>query len=130
MRRRTLTRTAPVAPRHAQRGISLFGLLFWAIVIGFVGYLAVVVFPTVNEYFTIQRAVDKIAAEAPTTVPEVRAAFERQRAIEYSISSISANDLEITKENDRLVIGFAYEKEIPIVGPVYLLLKYQGRSGQ
>lgn len=130
MTRRTPPRTAPVALRRAQRGVSLFGLLFWAIVVGFIGYLAVVVFPTVNEYFTIQRAVDKIAAEAPTTVPEVRAAFERQRAIEYSISSISANDLEITKENDRLVIGFAYEKEIPIVGPVFLLLKYQGRSGQ
>ncbi len=120
----------PRPPRRAQRGISLFGLLFWAIVIGFVGYIAVVVFPTVNEYFTIKRAVDKIAAEAPATVPEVRAAFERQRAIEYAISSISGNDLEVTKENDRLVIGFAYEKEIPIVGPVYLLLKYEGRSGQ
>lgn len=120
----------PRPPRRAQRGISLFGLLFWAIVIGFVGYVAVVVFPTVNEYFTIKRAVDKIAAEAPATVPEVRAAFERQRAIEYAISSISGNDLEVTKENDRLVIGFAYEKEIPIVGPVYLLLKYEGRSGQ
>ena len=120
----------PRPPRRAQRGISLFGLLFWAIAIGFVGYIAVVVFPTVNEYFTIKRAVDKIAAEAPATVPEVRAAFERQRAIEYAISSISGNDLEVTKENDRLVIGFAYEKEIPFVGPVYLLLKYEGRSGQ
>lgn len=120
----------PRALRRAQRGISLFGLLAWAIVVGFFGYIAVVVFPTVNEYFTIKRAVDKIAAESPATVPEVRAAFERQRAIEYAISSISGNDLEVTKENDRLVIGFAYEKEIPIVGPVHLLLKYQGRSGQ
>lgn len=120
----------PRPPRRAQRGISLFGLLFWAIVIGFVGYIAVVVFPTVNEYFTIKRAVDKIAAEAPATVPEVRSAFERQRAIEYSISSISGQDLDITKENDRLVISFAYEKEIPIAGPVYLLLKYEGSSRQ
>jgi hypothetical protein len=117
-----------MSPRRGQRGVSLFGLLFWAIVIGFLGYLAVVVFPTVNEYFTIKRAVDKIAAEAPATVPEVRSAFERQRAIEYSIASVSGNDLDITKENDRLVIRFAYEKEIPIVGPVYLLLKYEGRS--
>jgi hypothetical protein len=126
-----MTRPRPPRPlRRAQRGISLFGLLFWAIAIGFVGYIAVVVFPTVNEYFTIKRAVDKIAAEAPATVPEVRSAFERQRAIEYSISSISGQDLDITKENDRLVIRFAYEKEIPIVGPVYLLLKYQGSSAQ
>ena len=74
--------------RRAQRGISLFGLLFWAIVVGFVAYIGIVVFPTVNEYLTIKRTIDKIAAESPSTVAEVRAAFERQKAIEYSISSI------------------------------------------
>lgn len=118
----------PSLSRRRQRGISLFGLMFWAIVIGFFGYVAVVVLPTVNEYLTIKRTVDKIAAESPGTVAEVRAAFERQKQIEYSISSITAKDLEITKENDRVVIAFAYDKEIALVGPVYLLLKYEGRS--
>ena len=118
----------PSLSRRRQRGVSLFGLMFWAILIGFFGYVAVVVFPTVNEYLTIKRTVEKIAAESPGTVAEVRAAFERQKQIEYSISSITAKDLEITKENDRVVISFAYDKEIALVGPVYLLLKYQGRS--
>lgn len=113
---------------RAQRGVSLIGLLFWAIVIGFLGYLAVRVLPTLNEYLTVQRAVDRVAAESPPTVGEVRKAFDRQKDIEYSISSISGKDLEITKENDRIVIRFAYEKEIPIVEPVYLLMKYKGRS--
>jgi hypothetical protein len=113
---------------RAQRGMSLIGLLFWAILVGFVGYLAVRVLPTVNEYLTIQRAVDRVAAESPPTVGEVRKAFERQKEIEYSISSISGQDLEVTKENDRLVIRFAYDKEIPIIEPVYLLMKYKGRS--
>ena len=117
-----------LSPRRAQRGLSLFGLMFWAIVIGFFGYVAVVVFPTVNEYLTIQRTVDKVAAESPSTVAEARAAFDRQRIIEYSISSITARDLEITKENDRVVLAFAYDKEIALVGPVYLLIKYEGRS--
>ena len=118
----------PSLSRRRQRGISLFGLMFWAIVIGFFGYVAVVVLPTVNEYLTIKRTVDKIAAESPGTVAEVRVAFERQKPIEYSISSITAKDLEITKENDRVVIAFAYDKEIALVGPLYLLLKYEGRS--
>ena len=55
-------------------------------------------------------------------------AFERQKEIEYAIQSIPAKDLEITKENDRVVIAFAYQKEVPIAGPVYILLKYNGRS--
>jgi len=123
MMRRT-KRSGPLT----QRGMSLIGLLAWAIIIGFVGYLAVRVLPTLNEYATIQRAVDRIAADSPPTVAEVRRAFEKQKDIEYSISSISASDLSITKENERLVIRFAYDKEIPIVEPVYLLVKYSGRS--
>jgi hypothetical protein len=86
------------------------------------------VFPTVNEYLTIKRTVEKVAASSPATVAEVRAAFERQKDIEYSISSISGKDLEVTKENDKVVIAFAYDKEIPLYGPVYLLIKYEGRS--
>ena len=54
--------------RRAQRGLSLIGLLAWAIIIGFIGYLGVRVLPTVNEFLTIQRAVNRVAAEAPPTV--------------------------------------------------------------
>ena len=113
---------------RAQRGMSLIGLMAWAIIIGFIGYVAVRVLPTLNEYLTVQRAVDRVASDAPTTVGEVRRAFDKQKDIEYSIGSISGKDLEVTKENDKLVIRFAYDKEIPIVEPVYLLLKYKGRS--
>ena len=120
---------SPGAGRRArQRGLTLFGLMFWAVLIGFVGYLAVRILPTLNEFFTIQRAVDKIAASSPATVVEARAAFDRQRDVEYSISAISGRDLQVTKENDRVVIRFAYNKEVPVAGPVYVLIKYEGRS--
>ena len=109
-----------------QHGVTLLGLLMWAIAIGFVALLAMRVLPTMNEYFTIQKAVNKIAQEGATTVPEIRAAFERTKDIEYSITSISGKDLKITKENDKVVIGFAYNKEVEIMSPVYLLIKYKG----
>jgi hypothetical protein len=124
----------PTPPRSAgpararQRGVSLFGLMFWAIVIGFIGYVLVRALPTVNEYLTIQRAIDKIVASSPTTVAEVRQAFDKQKEIEYSIVSITSRDLDITKVNDKIVISFAYNKELPVMGPVYILLKYEGRS--
>ncbi len=111
-----------------QRGITLFGLIFWAIVIGFLGYVLIRTLPTVSEYLTIQRSITKIAEAAPQTVAETRQAFDRQKEVEYSITAISGKDLNVTKENDRVVIAFAYDKEIPIYGPVYLLIKYEGRS--
>ena len=113
---------------RGQRGISLLGLLFWAILIGMLALVALRVLPTVNEYLTIQRTVNKIADQGLGTVPEIRAAFERQKDIEYSISTISGKDLKITKENENIVIRFAYEKEIELVSPVYLLIKYEGHS--
>jgi len=122
------TTTEPRSPRAAQRGVTLFGLMFWAIIVGFLALIGMRVLPTLNEYFTIQRAVKKIAAESPSTVPEVRNAFQKQKDIEYSISSIGPKDLVITKDNDKVVIQFAYDKEIEIVKPVYILIKYEGSS--
>jgi hypothetical protein len=116
------------AARARQRGMTLFGLLFWAIVVGFVALVTMRVLPTMNEYFTIQKAVNQIAHEGATTVPEIRIAFDKQKEIEYSIQAISGKDLNITKENDKVVISFAYDKEIELMKPVYLLIKYEGRS--
>ena len=114
--------------RARQRGVTLFGLMFWALLIGFGAYLVVRILPTVNEYATIQRAVDKIAAAQPPTVAEVRQQFDKQKELEYSISEVTGKDLVVTKENDRVVISFAYNKEVPIYGPVFVLIKYEGRS--
>jgi FAD/FMN-containing dehydrogenase len=118
----------PIPTLRSQRGVSLLGLLLWAVLIGIVTLVALRVLPTVNEYFTIQKAVDKVATAGLSTVPEIRKFFDRQRDIEYSITSIEGKDLKITKEEDKVVISFAYDKEIELMSPVYLLIKYEGRS--
>ena len=115
-------------PARAERGITMIGLLLWAIVVAFVALIIVRVLPTINEYSTIVRAVQKIAKEAPATVAQAREAFERQKEIEYSISSITGKDLQVSKENDKVVIRFAYDKEVEIYEPVFLLIKYRGEG--
>jgi uncharacterized membrane protein YhiD involved in acid resistance len=116
-----------VRSKRGQRGVTLFGLMFWGIVVGFFALVGMRVLPTLNEYFTIKRTINKITSEG-STVPEIRAAFERQKQIEYSISSISGKDLSITKENDKIVVSFAYDKEVELMKPVYILIKFEGRS--
>ncbi|MDP1690450.1 MAG: DUF4845 domain-containing protein [Burkholderiaceae bacterium] len=113
---------------RAERGITLIGLLLWAIVVAFVALMIVRVLPTVNEYSTILRAVQNIAKATPSTVAEARGAFEKQKEIEYSISSIGGKDLQVTKENDKVVIRFAYDKEVELFEPVFLLIKYRGEG--
>ena len=111
-----------------QRGISLFGLLFWAVLLAFVGVVAAKTFPTVLEYYTVKRVIHKIALDNPGTVPAVRAEFDKAKQVEYSLNSISSADLVVTKDNDKLVISFAYDRQIDLFGPVFLLIKYEGNS--
>jgi hypothetical protein len=120
--------TVELRGMRRQRGVTLFGLLFWAIVVGFLALIGMRVLPTLNEYFTIQKAVNKVAVEGGSTVPEIRAAFDKQREVEYSIQAVTGKDLNITKENDKIVVSFAYDKEIELFAPVYILIKYEGHS--
>ncbi|WP_293994972.1 DUF4845 domain-containing protein [Sphaerotilus sp.] len=119
---------AAAARPATQRGVTLLGLVFWAVLLSMGALVAMRVLPTINEFATIKRVVSKIAIEGGGTVPEIRAAFERAKSIEYSIQSISGKDLDVTKDNDRIVVAFAYDKEIELFGPVSLLIKYRGRS--
>lgn len=117
---------ATTGRRSRQGGISFFGLIFVLAVLGGLGLLAAQAFPTVVEFQAIQKAVQKAANEGSTPL-EIRGIFDRAAQID-DIKSISGKDLEVTKENDRVVVKFAYNREIHMAGPAHLLLKYTGQS--
>lgn len=109
----------------SQRGISFIGLLFVAIVLACVGVVVAQVIPTLIEYQAIQKAATKAADGS--TVPEVRAIFDRAQAID-DFKSVSGKDLDVQKVGDKVVVGFAYEREIHLFGPAFLVLKYKGQG--
>ncbi|WP_334133634.1 DUF4845 domain-containing protein [Tepidimonas sp.] len=106
--------------------MSLVGLVFVGVVVAMLLVLAAKVVPTVTEYMAIQRAVNR-AAQSGTTVTEIRNAFERAKTADY-FEAVSGRDLVISKDGDKIVVEFAYDKEVHLFGPAYLLLKYRGRS--
>ncbi|MES1265509.1 MAG: DUF4845 domain-containing protein [Variovorax sp.] len=108
-----------------QRGISFIGLLFAAVIVACVGVVVAQVIPTLIEYQAITKAANK--AKEGTTVPEVRAIFDRAQAID-DFQSISGKDLDVRKVGEKVVVSFAYDREIHLFGPAYLLLKYRGES--
>lgn len=111
--------------KHQQRGISFIGLLFFCVILVCGGILAAQVFPTLVEFQAIIKAANK--AKEGTTVAEVRSIFDKAAVID-DIKAISGKDLEVTKEGDRTVVSFAYNKEIHMAGPAFLLLKYTNKS--
>ena len=72
-----------------QRGVTLFGLLFWAVIVGFLALIGMRVLPTLNEFFTIKRTVNKIATEGIDRARDpcrVRAA-EGHRVLDHARSA-------------------------------------------
>jgi predicted transcriptional regulator len=111
--------------RSRQRGISFLGLLFVGGILAVTGVVAAQVFPTFVEYQAVVKAVQK--ASGGSSVPEVRTIFDKAADID-NVKSIKGKDLEVTKDGDKVVVSFAYEREIHLAGPAYLTLKYNGRS--
>ncbi len=111
--------------KSRQRGMSFIGLVLVGALLAATGVVVAQVIPTVIEYLAIQKAVKKSAEGS--TVHEIRMIFDKATSID-AISSISGKDLEVSKENDKVVVKFAYQREIHLFGPAFLTLKYTGQS--
>ncbi len=113
---------------NKQRGATMIGMLFVSIVLVFVALLGMKVLPTMLEYQTILKAVKKAGAEA-NTAADAQSIFGKAIEIEQNISSITPKDLIIEQISGGYRVSFAYDKEIPLFGPAYLVIKYEGSSG-
>lgn len=111
-----------------QRGIALSGLLIWGIIIALVAVLGMKVGPEYLDYFKILKSVKSISTGAANqTVPEIRAAYDRYADVNY-INTLKGTDLDISKENNSVVISFAYERRIPLFYNVSLVIDFEGSS--
>ena len=109
-----------------QKGLSLSGLIVLLVVVGLIAVLAMKITPTFTEYLSIKKAINSVKANGGSVV-EMRAAFDKQADVGY-IDSISGKDLDIVKNGDDADISFSYQKVIPLVGPVSLLIDYDGST--
>lgn len=115
-----------MSSKSKQRGMSFIGMLFFGGIIACLFVVGAQVFPTALEFMAIKKAAQKAANEGGS-VADVRASFTRAGAID-NITSVKGNDLDVTKQGDKVVVSFEYQREIHLAGPAYLVLKYQGRS--
>jgi hypothetical protein len=93
------------------------------------GVLALKIAPTVNEYLAIKRAIVKARADG-IDARSIRGVFDRAAAVD-AISSIDGKDLIVERlPNGEFAISFDYDKRIELLGPVSLIINYQGETGK
>ncbi|HMW17016.1 MAG TPA: DUF4845 domain-containing protein [Accumulibacter sp.] len=111
-----------------QRGLALTGLIIWAVVVALVAILSIRVLPEVIDYYKIRQAVKAVATDSNgRSVAELRSAFSKYAEVEH-IKTLTPTDLDIYKEDNQVVIAFAYEKRIPLIANVSLLIEFNGAS--
>jgi hypothetical protein len=115
-----------VKARSQQRGITLFGLVFFGGILAFIGLVAAQTIPAVTEYFSIKKVTNTVKTKGDT-VKSIQDAFDSVKHLD-DITSISGKDLDVRKIGNKIVIYYAYNKEIPIIEPVYLLIKFRGNT--
>lgn len=118
--------TTAATPPARQKGMSIWLVLVMGALLFIVGGAALRVLPTFLEYRSVLSALDQ-AVKAGTEPREIQKAFERAATIE-NITSITGADLIIDKTSEGVVASFAYERRVPLAGPVNILMDYRGSA--
>lgn len=110
--------------KNRQRGLSLSSLMMWGVVVAVVAMLGMKVIPSAIEYYKLKKDINATVAQtnANSSVADVRKAFSKFAEIDHL--EFKPEDLDITKENNQIVISFQYEKRIPLFWNVSLLIDY------
>ncbi len=115
-----------------QKGVTLTGLLVICMILGMAGILAAKVVPEVIEYYAIVKTVKAVANDSGmrgASIPEIKLSYAKRAGID-NITAVSGNDLDISKDGDQLVIGFAYAKKIPLFANASLVLDFEHSTNQ
>jgi hypothetical protein len=113
-----------------QRGLTMFGFLFVAVVLVFVAMLAMKLVPAYIEFFSVKKVLATMGQESDLrskSNAELRADFSRRAGVAY-VTAVKPEDLSITREGGVPVITADYTFRTKLVGNVSLVVDFNASS--
>jgi len=110
-----------------QHGVTFSGFIMVAFLLVFVAIFSMKLIPAYMENGKIQKALDAIVRDPAmqnAPVAEIRDSFFKRANTMDNVTTISHNDIEISKENGRLALSATYSVKIPLAGNVKLLIEF------
>ena len=117
---------------YRQRGMGLLALIFWALVSVFVFMVALKILPVYKENMAIKKTLSAMASDSILQNGEkweIRKSFNERADID-GISSVNGGDLEIDKEDGKIVLGIAYSVKTPLFANISLYIDFNESSGK
>lgn len=116
--------------KSRQRGLTMFGFLFVAVVLIFVAMLAMKLVPAYIEFFSVKKILATMGQESEIrsrSNAEIRSDFSRRTAAGY-VSVVKPEDLSIDRRGGVPVITAEYEFRTKLVGNVSLVVDFSASS--
>ena len=113
-----------------QRGLTFSGFLSGAVILIFVSITGLKLIPAYMQDSTIKNVFISIVndPEMQKASPrDIRMAFIKRASID-NIRAINAEDIDIAKDGDRLVLSASYTVKIPLVANISLYLEFNPSS--
>ena len=113
-----------------QRGLSLIGLLITSGVLVFFVLVGFKLMPSYLEYFTVRRVVTDIANSPEVrggSLRDVQAAFARRASID-NITSVTGNELEVSKTGEGFEIAVSWSARVPLFGNLNACIDFEVKS--
>lgn len=114
----------------SQSGVSLIGVMIGGAVLAALLLVGLKLILVVSEYMGVKRSMAAVVAGAnpqTATVSELRSAFTK-RALVDDVTTVTASDLDITKEDGRIVMSIEYSRKVKLFGNVSLLIDFSAST--
>jgi Domain of unknown function (DUF4845) len=115
---------------HKQKGMGILGIFFILAMIFVGAIIAMKCVPVYLEYFAIKKTFSVLKGEGKSaTVRDIKQKFDARATID-DIRSITANDLEISKEGDNTVVSASYQVVVPLFANISLLFDFKASTAE
>jgi exopolysaccharide biosynthesis protein len=121
----------PTRTMHSQqRGLSMIGFLFVAMVLVFIAMLAMKLVPAYIEYFSVKKILSTMGQESDLksqSNADIRTSFSKRANVGY-VTAVKPEDLTVDRSSGTPVISVDYEFRTKLVGNVSLVVDFSASS--
>jgi len=114
-----------------QRGVTFVGMIFIAALIILGAIIALKLVPAYIEYATVVQHLRELARspEARGSPREIQMLFSKRAQID-DIKAISANDIDVSRDGDSVVLSASYQTKVKLFGNLSACIDFEPSSGK
>ncbi len=115
---------------HKQRGVSMLGFMFVAVVVIVIAMLAMKLVPAYIEYFSVKKILTSMGQDSETksmSNADIRNSFSKRANVGY-VTVVKPEALDIDRSGGKLVISTEYEYRTPLFANINLVVDFKATS--